>query len=86
MAASAGDGDGTGARHGDDALVLNTFRVVKLFAVDTPLALRDERVDRLMAVHAFVGLRKPGAFAKPKKTNYVLFNLYNIRSQNWRYL
>ena len=67
MAASAGRCDGAGTRHGDDSFVLDTFRVVQLFAVDAPLALSDERVDGLMAVYAFVTFRESGAFAKPEK-------------------
>lgn len=65
VAAPGGQRDGARAGHCDDALVLDALRVVELLAVDAPLALRDERVDRLMAVHAFVPFRESCAFAKP---------------------
>lgn len=71
MAASAGSCDGAGARHGDDAFVLYAFCVVQLFAVDTSLPLRDERVDGLVAVHASVTFRESGAFAKPGKLTLI---------------
>lgn len=66
MSPSRCDGDGAGAGHRDHALVLYTFCMVKLFAVDTPLALRNERVDGLVAVHAFVAFCKSRSFAKPE--------------------
>lgn len=64
MAPSGGGGDGAAARHRDDAFVLYAFRVVELLAVDAALSLGDERVDRLVAVHAFVTFREPRAFSK----------------------
>lgn len=65
MSSARGDRDGAGAGHGDHALVLDALGVVQLLAVDAALPLRDERVDGLVAVHAFVVFREPRAFAKP---------------------
>lgn len=78
MAAPGGYGDGAGAGHGDHALVLDALGVVQLLAVDAALALRDESVDRLVAVHAFVVFREPRAFSKPE-TEVLLSNLGYVR-------
>lgn len=71
-------GDGAGAGHGNNALILYTLSVIELFAVDTALPLRHESVDGLVAVDAFVAFAETGAFAEPAHERRKLWRDYRF--------